>query len=483
MNGITMVGLGPGDPDLITRRAWAVLNSAAEVWVRLHQHPVLAALPPNVVIHHMENTAPDVSGSAAQERALAQRVLDLGKRTQGVVYAVPGHPLVGADGTCREIARLAQQDGMELQILGGISALDAALAMPGMDAHPCLTICSAADLEGALVPPFPPDHPAIVTDLEMGETAARVRAVLLTAYPADHGVALLQAGGEAFPMPKQLRLADLGATGSAGREACLYVSPLEKGSSLESMQQVVAQLRSPEGCPWDRQQTHASLRRHLLEESYEAMTAMDAGDEESMREEFGDLLLQIILNCQIAAEGGKFTLNDVSKGIYDKIIRRHPHVFGDLHLTAVEGVLANWEKLKEGERHGKGDAVGLLTGVPASMPALSRAQEFQGRAARVGFDWPDIDGVLEKLQEEIKEVETARDPDAVESELGDLLFALVNLARWKGVDAESALRGANNRFSERFAFIEQECRNQRRRLSELSLEEMDGLWRRAKSRE
>lgn len=127
--------------------------------------------------------------------------------------------------------------------------------------------------------------------------------------------------------------------------------------------------------------------------------------------------------------------------------------------------------------------MGLLTGVPASMPALSRAQEFQGRAARVGFDWPDIDGVLEKLQEEIKEVETARDPDAVESELGDLLFALVNLARWKGVDAESALRGANNRFSERFAFIEQECRNQRRRLSELSLEEMDGLWRRAKSRE
>ncbi len=202
-----------------------------------------------------------------------------------------------------------------------------------------------------------------------------------------------------------------------------------------------------------------------------------------MQEEFGDLLLQIVLNAQIASEEGEFTANDVIRGIYDKIIRRHPHVFGDARVAGVEGVLANWEKLKEKERKQADQQRGLLDGVPSAMPALSQAQEYQDRAARVGFDWPEIEGVLDKVAEEISEVRNARNPAELESELGDLLFALVNLARWKKVDAEAALRGTNQKFKKRFGFIEQRARDEGQSLSDLSLDQMESLWQEAKKRE
>ena len=200
-----------------------------------------------------------------------------------------------------------------------------------------------------------------------------------------------------------------------------------------------------------------------------------------MREELGDLLLQIMLNAQIAGEHGSFTINDVSHGIWDKLKRRHPHVFGDLKLEGVEGVLVNWEKLKERERDGKDAPGGLLDGVPAALPALGQAQEYQERAARVGFDWPEVQGVLNKIHEEIGEVREASDEQSLTDELGDLFFALVNLSRWKGIDAESALRAANARFRKRFAFVEDGARRRGRRLSELTLDEMDSLWEQAKT--
>jgi tetrapyrrole methylase family protein / MazG family protein len=242
----------------------------------------------------------------------------------------------------------------------------------------------------------------------------------------------------------------------------------------------VAHLRAPNGCPWDREQTHESLRKHLLEESYEAISAIDSGDFVDMREEFGDLLLQIVLQSQIANEEGQFNVNQVIQGIHSKIVRRHPHVFGDLALEGVQGVLANWEKLKENERKEKKEEKGLLDGVPLALPALSQAQEFQDRAARVGFDWTDIEDVLDKVKEEIEEIKSAETDFELASEIGDLLFALVNVARWKHVDAESALRGTNLKFKKRFAYVEQGAKKQRRNLSELSLEEMDVFWNEAK---
>jgi tetrapyrrole methylase family protein/MazG family protein len=220
-----------------------------------------------------------------------------------------------------------------------------------------------------------------------------------------------------------------------------------------------------------------------LEESYEALEAIDAGDTEGMQEEFGDLLLQIVLHAQIANEEGDFTINNLIKSIYDKIVRRHPHVFGNMALDGVKGVLQNWEKLKEAERkdnHKK--EKGILDGVPKSLPALTQAQEYQDRAARVGFDWPVVDGVLEKIVEEIQEIKAATNEEELAEEIGDLFFVLVNLARWKKIDAESALRETNMKFRKRFAYVEQSAKKQGRELSSMSLDEMDVFWDEAKTK-
>jgi tetrapyrrole methylase family protein/MazG family protein len=326
--------------------------------------------------------------------------------------------------------------------------------------------------------------PVLIAQIYSRLVASEVKSTLTAIYPDAHPVRLIHGAGTGEEMIEDLALYEIDRSVHIDLLTSLYVPPLGEGASFESFQEVVAHLRAPNGCPWDREQTHESLRKHLLEESYEAIAAIDSGRFDAMREEFGDLLLQIMLQSQIASEEGEFTVNDVVKGIYDKIIRRHPHVFGDLKIGGVEGVLANWEKLKEKEREDQGNENnGLLEGVPLALPALSQAQEYQGRAARVGFDWPQIEGVLEKIQEEIGEVKASGDAQQLTAELGDLFFALVNLARWKKVDAESALRGTNMKFKKRFGFVEDSARKQGRNLSEMKLQEMDELWKEAKGYE
>lgn len=340
---------------------------------------------------------------------------------------------------------------------------------------PKLILLEARTLSSAHVPPYPPDFPVLFTGIDSSELALQVKSILLTTYPKEHVVQWVSEG-----MKKDERLGGLSEEQFA-RDVCLYVPALGEGTSFESFAEIVAHLRAPDGCPWDKEQTHETLRKHLLEESYEALSAIDSGDFADMREEFGDLLLQIVLQSQIANEEGRFNVNQVVHGIYSKIVRRHPHVFGELELDGVDGVLLNWEKLKETERKNNGqNNKGLLDGVPLALPALNQAQEYQDRAARVGFDWPEIDGVLEKIAEEIEEVKQSKDEAELNSELGDLLFALVNLARWKKVDAESALRGTNTKFKKRFGYVEQGAKKQGRNLSELPLDEMESLWQEAK---
>ncbi len=337
-----------------------------------------------------------------------------------------------------------------------------------------LILLEARTLSSAHVPPFPPDMPVLLTEVDSRELALQVKTVLLSTYPKGHGVFVVESGKWKEESIDEINGENLSAA------ACWYIPALGEGTSFESFAEIVAHLRAPDGCPWDKEQTHETLRRHLLEESYEALTAIDSGDFADMREEFGDLLLQIVLHSQIANEEGQFNVNQVVQGIHSKIVRRHPHVFGELELDSVDGVLANWEKLKEKERGKKKDSKGLLDGVPVALPALEQAQEYQDRAARVGFDWPEIGGVLDKIAEEISEVKNATNEHELTDELGDLLFALVNLARWKKVDAESALRGTNRKFKKRFAYVEQGAKELGRNLSDLSLEEMDVLWNEAK---
>lgn len=344
---------------------------------------------------------------------------------------------------------------------------------------PRLTLLDARTLAAAHYPPFPPDAPALLMGLDSPELALQVKNVLRVIYPREHEAILVEG--------RKSKIISLGdfqpSTFDFSPSACLYIPSLGEGTSFEAFGEIVAHLRAPDGCPWDKKQTHQTLRTHLLEESYETLTAMDENDSHGMREEFGDLLLQIMLNAQIATETDEFTMAQVVKGIYDKIVRRHPHVFGNVEVDSVDGVLQNWEKLKEKERQENGKAEqekGLLDGVPSALPALTQAQEHQDRAARVGFDWPEVEGVLDKIREEIEEVKNAQNLEEVASELGDLFFVLVNLARWRKVDAESALRKTNLKFKKRFAFVEQGARKQGRNLSDMTLEEMDVFWNEAK---
>jgi tetrapyrrole methylase family protein/MazG family protein len=260
----------------------------------------------------------------------------------------------------------------------------------------------------------------------------------------------------------------------------LYIPPLSLQSSFETFQETVAHLRAPEGCPWDRKQTHETLRMHILEECYEVLDAIDQGDMHALQEELGDLLLQIVLQAQIATEAGDFTMADVIAKINRKLLYRHPHVFDEMKVEGVEEVLQNWEALKAAERTSNGARNGLLDGVPVWLPALAQALEMQARAGRVGFDWPEVGEVREKINEELDELERAEDQRAQIAELGDLLFSIVNYARWKEIDPEAALRDANRRFRSRFSRIEAKALELDKKLSELSLTEMEALWEAAK---
>lgn len=243
------------------------------------------------------------------------------------------------------------------------------------------------------------------------------------------------------------------------------------------MKEVIAELRGPEGCPWDRKQTHDSLKPYLIEECYEVLQAVETGTPQKLCEELGDLLLQIMLHAQIAAESERFGIEDVVRGISDKLIRRHPHVFGGRKVKDVAEVELNWEALKQDERR---EGESLLSSVPEQMPALVYSQSVQRRVAGVGFDWEEVEDIIDKLTEEIAEVRQASSQQQMTEEFGDLLFTLVNIARRLNIDSEMALRSANRRFYQRFSFMEEACRQRGVSFSSLSFDEKNALWEEAK---
>jgi tetrapyrrole methylase family protein/MazG family protein len=480
MAGITILGLGPGNPSQMTREAWEVITAAEELWLRTRQHPTIAALPASLHLESFDDLYEAGESFEDVYAGIVDKILQLGKREQGVIYAVPGDPFI-AETTGPEIARQARLAGLNVRIVNGLSFMEPAFSALGLDPFPQITLVDALELSQRHVPTFPVDKPALVAQIYSRLVAAEVKTTLTSIYPDDHLVTMVHAAGTESEILEIVPLYEIDRSTHIGLLTLLYVPPMGQGSSFEAFQEVVARLRAPDGCPWDQEQTHQSLRPHLLEEAYETLAALDSDDPQQMAEEFGDLLLQIVLNAQIGSEEGGFSMLDVLKGIHDKIIRRHPHVFGDEQIRDVKNVLQNWEKLKADERKTNGESnKGLMDGVPLALPALVQAQEYQDRAARVGFDWQNIEGVLEKIVEEIDEIQRANNSVELADEIGDLFFALVNLARWKQVDAESALRSTNMKFKQRFAHIEQVAQKQGRKVSELSLDEMEAAWQEAK---
>ena len=310
--------------------------------------------------------------------------------------------------------------------------------------------------------------------------------MLRALYPSDHPVHPIQEG-----QPVTLATVATVATITdeqldEGAHFVPALEPLANVASPHALPWLVARLRAPDGCPWDREQDHLSLRRFLLEETYEVYDALEQGSTPQLAEELGDLLLQIVLHAQYGAEDGVFDMADVHRAVVAKIVRRHPHVFGDVVANSAAEVLRNWEQIKAGERAARSTPSGetmpaAFAGLSRSLPALAYAQEMQERAASLGYDWPSLEGVLDKVNEESAEIIAARDDHERREEFGDLLLVLVNMARKLGIDSEAALRSASAKFAARFAQVERLAADKGVDLTQLTLDELDELWQQAKA--
>jgi len=478
--GIIILGLGPGAPEQLTLEAWHILETSDEIYVRTTQHPVIPHLPATLQVHSFDYLYQELSTFEEVYTAIAQEVVKLGQRPQGVVYGVPGHPWVG-EATVPRIQQMAGEARLPLRIVAGLSFVEPTLAALNVDGLEGLQLLDGVDLAHRLFPPINPDRPVLIGQLYSQAVASQVKLTLMALYPDEHPVKLVRAAGTGEERVWQVPLYELDRQPELDHLTSCYLPPLPQPGSFQALQEVVARLRAPDGCPWDRAQTHASLRPELLEETYEVLEALDSDDPQRLKEELGDLLLQIALHQQIATEEGEFRPPEIISHLVEKLVRRHPHVFGDSKVEGPEEVLRNWEAIKRAEREVEGEAEkSVLDGVTHSLPALARAQALQERAARVGFDWKDVAGVLRKVEEELQEFQAAETARDQENEIGDLLFSLVNLARWLGVDAESALREANDRFVARFKEIEARAAEQGRAITDYSLEELDAFWEAAK---
>ncbi len=480
---ITILGLGPGDPAHLTRQAWQVLNEADEIYLRTARHPTVAHLPDHLAQHAFDHLYEREGDFGAVYTAIASQVLELGRRPQGILYAVPGHPLVG-EASVDRILDAAREASVAVRIVAGLSFVEPVLNCLGIDALNGLQLVDATDLAALHHPPLNPDLPALIAQLYSRALAADVKLTLMNQYPAEHPVVLVHSAGTPQEQRLGFPLYELDRRDDLAHLSTLYLPPLPQTSGLESFQETIARLRAPGGCPWDREQTHESLRKNLLEEAYEVLAAIDALETdgpEKLCEELGDLLLQVVLHSQIAVEAGEFSLADVVAGVDAKIKHRHPHVWGDQVVSGAEQVIQNWEAIKREERaEQKGREGSIFDGVPAALPALTQAYTYGQRAARVGFDWPSGAGVVTKIEEELAELAAAASPAERQAELGDLLFALVNWARWLNLDPEVALRQTNVRFARRFAALEAAARQGNVDLKRLSPDELRAMWQAAK---
>ncbi len=473
---IHVVGLGPGDPDLLTVQARRVLETAPIIWCRTLHHPTLQSLALPGRIESFDPLYETARRFVDVYEQIVDRLLALA--TAGdVVYAVPGHPLVG-EATVRRLRERAATAGVNVRLVEGLSFIEPVCTAVGLD-----PLAAGLQVVDALEPRLDPALPALVAQVYNRRVAAQLKVALLELYPPHHHVQVVRnAGAPGGAEVESLPLAEIDRSdGRFHHLACLYLPPLPVELNLRTfggLRAITHRLRAPGGCPWDREQTHASLRPFLLEETYEALAALDEGEPARLAEELGDLLLQVTLHAEIAEESGEFTYGDMFEHIAAKLLRRHPHVFGDAVIRTAEEQWHVWQQIKRAERGAGGS---ILAGVPATMPALAYAQTVQERAMRAGFRWPRLDDVLAKLAEEIAELRQARTRDEREQEFGDVLFALVNAAQHLGINAEDALRAAGRRFVRRFTVLETLVRARGLDLAALPLAELTALWREAKA--
>ena len=503
---IIVVGLGPGRWDDLTLEARDVLTASPVVICRTFRHPTVDALRehyPAITLTSFD----DFYESADSFHHLYPRMVETliaaarqPERTQPVVYAVPGHPLI-AEASVRELRRLAPAQLISVRLVGGLSFVEPVCA--ALDIDPLeheLQLVDATTLSDvpakALMGTLLPNRPVMIAQAYNRRLASAVKLALTELYPDDWEIAIVRwASMGSAEAVERIPLIELDRDERADHLTTIYVpalGPLAAVRVPEGLRYITERLRAPDGCPWDREQTHQSLRKYVLEEAYEVAEVLDDWDgsaemAEKLAEELGDLLLQVYLQAEMAEQEDLFHLGDVYQAIAEKLIRRHPHVFGDTVVHDSAHVLRNWDAIKQQERLDRGenvDATSKLHGIPRSAPALYQAYELGRKAAGAGFEWPDTEGVLAKIAEEARELAIAVQRGSKQDqswELGDLLFVLTRLADRLGIQPEDALQSANRRFRSRFEAMEAQAHHEGRDLEKLTLDEWLTYWATAKS--
>lgn len=492
MKKIFVIGLGPGGIDLLPLANYKALKNAGSVYFRTEKHPAVKDLIKEL---RAWTTFDQVYEEEKTFEEVYQKIVStlITEQKSQVYYAVPGHPMV-AERTVELL--LDQAEGMKekisIEIMPAMSFVDTICSSLKFDPIKGLVVADALQVEEHLIQPA---TATIWTQVYNQDLASDLKLALMDYYPDEHQVVLVRGAG--IPQEEQilkLSLFELDRITWIDYLTSVFVPPLpidqaiDSKYPLKSLVGVMAKLRSPEGCPWDREQDHKSLKPYVIEEAYEVVDAIEREDLDNLCEELGDLLLQVVFHCQIAQENAYFDINNVIMDIKKKLIRRHPHVFKTSVADTSEEVILQWDKIKEAEKagkQGKQDAR-ILDGIPGALPALTVATKLQKKAARVGFDWEDYRGAWEKVKEESSEVEellVTGDKESLAKEIGDLLFAIVNLSRFFGIEPEDALRLTNRKFRNRFNYIEDQLKIEGLSFSEVNLEFMDNLWNKIKKME
>ncbi|MER2006929.1 MAG: nucleoside triphosphate pyrophosphohydrolase [Psychrobacillus sp.] len=484
MHEITIIGLGAGDLNQLPLGIYKKLKNATHLYVRTEQHPVLQELQTEGVTWTSFDAIYEKNDQF--ENVYKEIVENLLKPSavNPIIYAVPGHPLV-AEQTVQLLVQAEKQGKATITIEGGQSFLDPIFGALRIDPIEGFQL-----LDGTS---FKRDDIQMNSHVLIGQvydsfSASDVKLTLMEKYPDDFEVTIVTAAGSSEEVLKKVPLFELDREMELNNLTTLYVPPIhEKESRVkewQTLREVVAQLRGPNGCPWDKEQTHTTLKKYAVEEVYELLQAIDEEDDDHIVEELGDVLLQVFLHAQIGEDNGYFSLEDVLASITEKMIRRHPHVFGDVEANSTEQVLSNWQEIKEKE--GKKTSKSLLEDELRTESSLLTSFNYQKRAAKVGFDWPEVSGAWDKFEEELQEWKAelvSNDKQAQTDELGDLLFTVVNLARFYGLSPELAMMQANQKFKRRFEYIERCVQQNRGSFEDYNLEELDQFWKDAKKLE
>ena len=466
-------------PGAISQAAWRCIQQAGALFLQTVQSPCAQpVLEAGLAFTPMDDLYASAQDFDQLNQAIAQRLCAAG---DGAVYAVCGGGM--GDAALQALAAAARAAGLSIRQLPGagfgqcaLCALPEALPLSGM------TLCAAYGMPAAL----DPYHTLCIEDVDTSLTAGDVKLALGEYYPDEYPLWFCVLGQDGYQC-RQLPLFELDRQRDYAAGACVILPPAQPSQltrkGIDDLMAVMARLRGPGGCPWDAEQTHLSLRGSLIEEAYEVLDALEREDDDALCEELGDLLLQIAFHAIIAQEQGVFNLRDVSTGIVNKLIFRHPHVFGSVHVNSSKEVKYNWEQLKRQEKH-QATVAQAMDAVPRAFPALMRSAKVQKKAAQVGFDWSDPMDAMKKLPEETGELLEAmerQDPAAMDEEMGDLLFAAVNVARLLGQDPEALLHKATEKFMARFSAMEAHIIADGKELSRMTLEEMDAYWDKVKA--